>query len=183
MGKPKGCESCFYAKKEESEFPCVVCKGYDYYLHKDIYKEETDNKAWARVVEGLNGTAPGDFKEVKGGPHFYAGSYQLWPNFEGPIVGFNDYDTVNKPKHYMLFDQGDVTGYAYVGKGIEVRDVIVKLVDKISFRVRNGDWEYSPMFESDYVQMMQYGMRFMDKNGVEDLKKMRWYLDKLIEAY
>jgi hypothetical protein len=30
---------------------------------------------------------------------------------------------------------------------------------------------------------MQYGMRFMEKNGVEDLKKMRWYLDKLIEAY
>jgi hypothetical protein len=26
-------------------------------------------------------------------------------------------------------------------------------------------------------------MRFMDKNGVEDLKKAKWYLDKLIQAY
>jgi hypothetical protein len=41
----------------------------------------------------------------------------------------------------------------------------------------------APMFDADYTQMMQYLMRFMDKNGVEDLKKARWYLDKLIDAY
>jgi hypothetical protein len=79
----------------------------------------------------------------------------------------------------MLFDQGDVTGYTYVGKGIEVRDVIIKLVEKID----DMAFAPSPMVISDYVQMMQYLMRFMDKNGVEDLKKARWYLDKLIEAY
>ena len=61
-------------------------------------------------------------------------------------------------------------------KNIEVRDVIEQLVKKI---------EYYPegMFIADYVQMMQYLMRFMDKNGVEDLKKARWYLDKLIDGY
>jgi hypothetical protein len=168
MGKPNGCKDCFYALKDSSEFPCVSCSGFSYYLHKDIYKEETNNKAWARVVEGLNGTAPGDFKEVKGDPHFYAGRHQLWPDFQGHIVGFNDYDTVNKPKHYMLFEE----------QGIEVRDVIEKLVEKIE-----EEKLLSSMFTSDYVQMMQYLMRFMDKNGVEDLKKARWYLDKLIEAY
>lgn len=76
------------------------------------------------------------------------------------------YDVVKKPQHYMLFED----------KGIEVRDVIEKLVNKM---------ECTPegMFTADYVQMMQYLMRFMDKNGVEDLKKARWYLDKLIDAY
>lgn len=76
------------------------------------------------------------------------------------------HDVVSKPKHYMLFPD----------KGIEVRDVIEQLVKKI---------EYYPegMFIADYVQMMQYLMRFMDKNGVEDLKKARWYLDKMIDAY
>jgi hypothetical protein len=70
-------------------------------------------------------------------------------------------------------------------KGIEVRDVIEKLVRKM----QDASLEKSPsplqfpLFESDYVQMMQYLMRFMDKNGVEDLKKARWYLDKMIEAY
>ena len=61
-------------------------------------------------------------------------------------------------------------------KNIEVRDVIEKLVQKIPFGNPN-------MFISDYVQLMQYLMRFMNKNGKEDLKKARWYLDKMIEAY
>jgi len=191
MGKMTGCDDCFYFQKDEEEFPCNMCKGYSYYLHKDIYKEETDNKAWAKVVEGLNGLSKEDFNDgfyggsedyVKGDPHFYAGSHQLWPKFE---LKQEHYDSVIKPKHYMLFDQGDVTGYAYAVKGIEVRDVIAKLVQKM--QDANLDKSPSPlqfpMFESDYVQMMQYLMRFMDKNGVEDLKKARWYLDKLIEAY
>jgi hypothetical protein len=81
------------------------------------------------------------------------------------------YNPVSKPKHYMLFED----------KGIEVRDVIEKLADKMwlsSTLVEGGVMPYA-----DYVQLMQYLMRFMDKNGVEDLKKARWYLDKMIEAY
>lgn len=79
------------------------------------------------------------------------------------------YNVVSKPKHYMLFPD----------KNIEVRDVIEKLVEKID----DANTVYRPLATADYVQMMQYLMRFMDKNGVEDLKKARWYLDKLIDAY
>ena len=91
------------------------------------------------------------------------------------LPGESAYDMVNKPKHYMLFED----------KGIEVRDVLAKLSSKI----RLGECTTVPcnwddgLFVSDYVQLMQYLMRFMDKNGVEDLKKARWYLDKMIEAY
>lgn len=81
------------------------------------------------------------------------------------------YDIVSKPKHYMLFEE----------KGIEVRDVIEKLVDKC---YSDGlATQGSSLFISDYVQLMQYLMRFMDKNGKEDLEKARWYLDKMIESY
>lgn len=83
------------------------------------------------------------------------------------------YDVISKPKHYMLFED----------KNIEVRDVIEKLVNKIYGTVENTPLYGSSLFISDYVQLMQYLMRFMDKNGVEDLKKARWYLDKMIEAY
>jgi hypothetical protein len=83
------------------------------------------------------------------------------------------YNSVTRPQHYMLFED----------KGIEVRDVLEKLVNKIREGQNVPFWKGVPMFESDYVQMMQYGMRFMEKNGVEDLKKMRVYLDKMIEAY
>ena len=79
------------------------------------------------------------------------------------------YDIVSKPKHYMLFEE----------EGIEVRDVINKLVGKLEVRSMG----HSYMFAADYVQLMQYLMRFMDKNGKEDLEKARWYLDKMIEAY
>jgi len=82
------------------------------------------------------------------------------------VTDTSKYDTVSKPKHYMLFEE----------QGIEVRDVIEKLVKKI-------EWYPEGLAISDYVQMMQYLMRFMDKNGVEDLRKAKWYLDKLIEAY
>jgi hypothetical protein len=84
-----------------------------------------------------------------------------------------EYDTVTRPRHYMLFED----------KGIEVRDVLEKLVNKIREGQNVPFWKGVPMFESDYVQMMQYLMRFMDKNGVEDLKKAEYYLKKMIEAY
>lgn len=78
-------------------------------------------------------------------------------NFEQP-------DPVERPAHYMLMP------------GVEVRDVIKALVGKFGQGVQ-------PMIVADYVQMMQYGMRYMEKNGLEDLKKMRWYLEKIIEQY
>jgi hypothetical protein len=164
--KYKGCQECFYYFKEHNTFPCNACERYSHYLHKDVYTESQPNQAWQAVVEGLNGTSKDDFKEDD------------WPDFSD-----NPHDVVNKPKHYMLFKSSDVATYGLTGRGIEVRDVIEKLVAKIPSSERVPyDWDET-LFISDYVQMMQYGIRFMDKNGKEDLLKMRWYLDKLIEAY
>lgn len=63
---------------------------------------------------------------------------------------------------------------------LEVRDVLAALVLKLKESDNKPD---AALFESDYVQMMQYGMRFMGKGGKTDLEKMRWYLDKLINSY
>ena len=95
----------------------------------------------------------------------YMASLNL-PEEQQGFNGTTAYDIVSKPKHYMLFED----------KGIEVRDVIERLVSKFSP-------QESGMFIADYVQLMQYLMRFMDKNGKEDLEKARWYLDKMIESY
>ena len=92
-------------------------------------------------------------------------------------------DPINRPRHYLLFDKDYVYTIYNLKEGIGVRDVLEKLVNKIREGQNVPFWKGVPMFESDYVQMMQYGMRFMEKNGVEDLKKMRVYLDKMIEAY
>jgi predicted enzyme involved in methoxymalonyl-ACP biosynthesis len=92
------------------------------------------------------------------------------------------YDVISKPKHYMLFDETYIKNCATFERGIEVRDVLEKLVEKMDGGGIGG-LGYEPMVYADYVQLMQYLMRFMDKNGVEDLKKARWYLDKMIESY
>lgn len=92
-----------------------------------------------------------------------------------------EYDNVDKPKHYMLFDEATITQRSFDNKGVEVRDVIAVLADKVYKSYETPD--NMPMAISDYVQLMQYLMRFMDKNGKEDLQKARWYLDKLIENY
>jgi len=132
------------------EAPCVGCSGYSNWLSEDTFKEPVPltKPDFAPLSQSINNW----FKEQNAG-------YKI----------VDDYDVVDKPKHYMLFED----------EGIEVRHVIEKLVNKIPPTTHT----YSGLFVADYVQHMQYMMRFMDKNGVEDLKKARWYLDKMIAAY
>lgn len=77
-----------------------------------------------------------------------------------------EFDTVNNPKHYMLFPE----------KGIEVRDLCKVMAKRLTL---NG---YDSMFISDYIQFLQYVLRFDQKNGIEDLEKARFYLDKMVEV-
>lgn len=156
------CTSCFYAEMDKDlEAPCKLCTGYSNWVPRDMYKPSHDAKPLAEAIDewfnNTNGVASEDF----------------WVSYKGAVPD-PQYDVVKKPKHYMLFEE----------EGIEVRDVLAKLADKIKMSDNRVPlWEVSPLFEADYVQLMQYLMRFMDKNGVEDLKKARWYLDKLIDAY
>lgn len=146
------CDKCFYALMDkESEAPCVTCRGYSNFVEGSVYAMSHSSKPLKEAIDEWFNNANGVTSE------------DFWANPK--------YDVVSKPKHYMLFEE----------KGIEVRDVIEELVDRMHL-----DLAYPagyPLFDTDYVQMMQYLMRFMSKNGVEDLKKARWYLDKLIEAY
>ena len=74
-------------------------------------------------------------------------------------------DNINSPKHYMLFPE----------YGIQVRDVCRVMAEKLQAK------GYSGFFISDYVQMLQYILRFQDKNGKEDIEKTQWYLNKMLE--
>ena len=66
------------------------------------------------------------------------------------------FDSVNNPHHYN-------TG------GIECIDAIKESMDKPEFK--------------GYLKgnIMKYLWRYEYKNGVEDLRKAKWYLDKLVE--
>ncbi len=148
------CDQCFYALMDkESEAPCATCKGYSNFVTGSLYATSHSSKPLKEAIDDW-------FKNTNG-----VTSEDFW------------HDPVSKPKHYMLFAAEDLRKE----EGIEVRDVIKKLVDKVYMSYETP--KNMPMVLADYVQMMQYLMRFMDKNGVEDLKKALWYLNKLIEAY
>jgi len=147
MTKNHDCDGCFYKEVDHRGYPCNGCFMNSRFVHQDVFKDVDNSPVFTKK--------PADVLRE--------------------TFGKTDYDIVNKPKHYMLFED----------KGIEVRDVIEKLVERVKANTSSNVplWEVAPMFDADYVQMLQYVMRFMDKNGVEDLKKARWYLDKMIEAY
>lgn len=149
------CNSCFYALMDKDlEAPCITCTGYSNYVKGTVYMTSHASQPLREAIDDW-------FKNTNG-----VTQEDFWSSTQ--------YDVVNKPKHYMLFPEKD----------IEVRDVLAVLADKIKMSDNRVPlWEIAPLFEADYVQLMQYLMRFMDKNGVEDLKKARWYLDKLIQAY
>jgi len=136
---------------KDLEPPCVTCNNYSNWVPMNMYAPSHGPQTLKEAIDDW-------FKGCNG-----VTQEDFWTTPEP------QYDVVSKPKHYMLFEE----------EGIEVRDVIERLVVKIDGNLE----EYIPLFTADYVQMMQYLMRFMDKNGVEDLKKARWYLDKLIDSY
>lgn len=158
------CNTCFYALMDKDlEAPCTLCTGYSNYVKGDVYMSSGDRIETKKpyTAKPLKEAIDEWYSQTNG-----VGQEDFWVSYKGIT-----HDPVEKPKHYMLFED----------EGIEVRDVIEKLVDKIykSYETPKN----MPMALADYVQMMQYLMRFMDKNGVEDLKKARWYLDKMITAY
>ena len=71
----------------------------------------------------------------------------------------NAHDAVNHPSHYCRY-------------GIECIDVI------------RATTKGMPAFDA-FCQgnAMKYLFRWQYKNGVEDLKKAKWYIDKLIEGF
>ena len=70
-------------------------------------------------------------------------------------------DNVNSPKHYQLWE------------GVEVIDVRRALLKKM-------DGNYLANEIDNWSRSWEYLTRFMDKNGIEDLKKAKVYLDWLI---
>lgn len=81
--------------------------------------------------------------------------------------GSTEFNVVTKPKHYQLIPE----------KNIEVKHIVAILADRLG---TNG---YNGAFIADFAQMLQYLMRFDEKNGKEDLEKAKEFLGGMIEKY
>jgi len=71
-------------------------------------------------------------------------------------------DNVNNPKHYQLLP------------GVEVIDVRDSILDKLPAKIDYKDVDC-------WSRSWEYLTRMWSKNGLEDAKKARWYLDRLIK--
>lgn len=78
----------------------------------------------------------------------------------------NTNDPVNNPSHYQLLP------------GVEVIDVLDALCNKLD---KSESLVLTGAQKSYYAQMMGYLMRCMDKNGLQDMKKAKFYLDRIIK--
>ena len=78
-----------------------------------------------------------------------------------------EFNVVTKPKHYQLIPD----------QNIEVKHIVAILADRLG---TNG---YNGAFIADFAQMLQYLMRFDEKNGKEDLEKSMFFLESMIEKY
>lgn len=80
------------------------------------------------------------------------------------ITGQPAHDPVNKPSHYMLFP----------AQGIEFIDVRDVLIERLK--------DFSPKQIDYWSRAFEYLARAGGKNGVEDIKKAKWYLDRLVKT-
>lgn len=77
-------------------------------------------------------------------------------------------DPVNKPSHYTQIK-------AWVEDKLQ-RVEAVNIIHALCKRLSGGE-------ASLYFNVMKYLWRYPDKNGLQDLEKAQWYLDKLIKEY
>jgi hypothetical protein len=107
-----------------------------------------------------NGTL--NFSDTDG--NSWHGNLQTWKQYFEPALGYLEYlnddapqkDNVNNPSHY---GQGKIEAIDYIS------DFLTKE-------------EYQGYLRGNIAKYLH---RFPYKNGIEDLKKARWYLERLIE--
>jgi hypothetical protein len=75
------------------------------------------------------------------------------------------YDVVKKPKHYC---------YTINGQEIQVKDIREAILDRVDKE------KYSFNDIDDWSRAWEYLTRCFEKNGIEDVKKSVWYIQRWV---
>jgi len=78
-------------------------------------------------------------------------------------------DNVNSPKHYILYDECNKFPY-----GLQVMDIREALADKVGATTSMTYIDYS-----DWDRALEYLIRAPFKNGLEDIEKSEFYIDRI----
>jgi hypothetical protein len=78
----------------------------------------------------------------------------------------SEVDYVNAPPHYMLIED------------FEVKDLMKLLLDRIE---TSSVVHFSHFQSSCYKEAVQYLVRCMNKNGIEDIRKAQYYINEVLK--
>ena len=137
---------------------------HDYYMKKLVDDWSTTDPEEARIEDlhvrtAITGDRPA-YETVRTGDNWFIRPTTIGdsPDY-GPLSPVqSDDDVVNRPQHYLF-------------GGHELIDIIDALLQDGGFNSVEGFY---------IATILQYLVRFPKKNGIEDVKKARFYLDRLI---
>ncbi len=148
------CKTCIYEHLDKEHPTCDACMyyGVNNHIKKDCDNCKYDNKsACEEPCRSCRGTARIGSSEYNTRPHLWESPYCIPEPTETPVT-----DNVDHPSHY---NQG----------GIECIDAMVSAFGKESVK------------HFCICNAFKYVWRADHKNGIEDIDKAIWYLNKVKE--
>ena len=141
-----------------TKFPLVVTYHLkDHYNSSDVYCN-ADNPHDTYYVDA--GTHVKEAADGKVEYAFKGESIIIKPTYVNWDAAKSLFDPVDKPEHYNT----------NLPEGVEAIDIIAAQTENLS-----------GLRAVCHANLLKYALRWQKKNGVEDLKKARYYIDRLIE--
>lgn len=140
-------------KKTDDEFQKLMVKYNSKLVTTNGQILQDSDEVKCEANKGLRGGLPNWYEK-----EFKRITGEVATNIELDGEEHKNEDNITSPNHYVT------------DKGFEVFDVQEAFIH-----------ELKGMAASYWCNVVKYILRFQKKNGVEDLKKARYYLDKLIE--
>lgn len=120
------CSTCFYSNVDGKLSPCNSCEGYDRWVPRNMYIKEASKPLSEAIKE--------------------------WVDCKDEEYGYEDWNPVDKPKHYTEHPSG-----------IEC----IQVTEHMGFNLGNA---------------IKYIWRCdLKLDAIEDLKKAKWYIDREID--
>ena len=121
----KSCDTCFYSDLSPQLHPCNNCQGNDHWVRRNLYIRDSSQPLSEAIKE--------------------------WVDCKDEEYGYEDWNPINKPKHYTEHPSG-----------IEC----IQVTEHMGFNLGNA---------------IKYIWRCdLKQDAIEDLKKAKWYIDREI---
>lgn len=155
----RNCDTCKFGDLSKIQYPCSDCYGDNDYKHFKERDGESNGEGIKMTIESKKNCETCGLKDLDNNMYpccdcLPSNNYEHWEEAYA-----NSKETVNHPNHYQ-------------SSKFEVIDII----DEFG-KDYNGESAF------DFGNVVKYILRAKKKNGLEDLMKAQWYLNRLIDKW